>query len=189
MRYAEKNSTPVRWLVKVFLMGVPLFLISTIGFGQALPSVAINHPQTTIKVTHFGYCRVCPKFSVVLASDGRVIFEGKEKVKSIGQAEGVIPSSKALDLSKMLESIGFWTLSNEYINSMTPDAEWYEITFQKDGQSKAIRFNVRSGETGIKLYRFVRTFDATVNVRQWICPAPERDGIICADGNWTMPTF
>jgi hypothetical protein len=186
----ENNPVTLPLIFRLSVCGALFLLMVSQGvLAQTTPSPGSDRPATKITVTHLGGCRSCPKFALTVFDDGRVEFDGRDKVKTMGRAEGIVEIEQASALAKTLESFGFWNLSDEYINKMSPDAEVFEIVFEKDKRMKSLRFNVISGEPGIHLYRFVKTFDATANVRQWVCPTPEMNSIICHEGNWVLPAF
>ena len=162
--------------------------IASVGFAQVLTNTSSQSLQS-IKVRHFGVCKSCPAFDITLFSSGLVVFNGHVKVNSRGNFTGNVSKEAVESLISELESIGIWSLSTEYIDSLVNDAELYEIALQKNGVQKTVKFNQISGRPGIDLYRMVMKVDASANVRQWICPAPIMNSFVCGSDAWSMPTF
>lgn len=59
----------------------------------------------------------CPSYTVSIHGDGRVVYEGRKNVANLGQREATIEPQSVLELLNHIYSVGFFSMSNDYIYS------------------------------------------------------------------------
>jgi hypothetical protein len=80
----------------------------------------------------------CPTFSVKIATNGLVIYEGKENVDKIGIYKSKLSKDQLNELTDKFNKANFFSFKNSYKSSMM-DLPTKFITYSKNGQKKRIK--------------------------------------------------
>jgi hypothetical protein len=117
----------------------------------------------------FGFC---PDYTVSIAGDGQVTYEGRRFVNVVGTQTATIPAADVQALLARFDAIGFERLNNEYRAHVT-DLPTFIVTLERNGRTKRV---LDYGGTGAGMPASVRQLqdeiDRVANTGRWVL----RDG-------------
>lgn len=142
-------------------------------------------PQNMMIKLARNYCSgTCPVYEVTVYADGKVVFEGKQNVKTQGKAEDQIGQEQVKQLIAEVEKAAYFSLNDKYKNdrdgcttSLT-DKPSVNISIRFGGKEKTIDHYYYCREEGKEinfgkvypqpLYQLESKIDEIVNTKQWI---------------------
>ncbi|MFD3163763.1 DUF6438 domain-containing protein [Herpetosiphon sp. NSE202] len=117
----------------------------------------------------------CPVYEVTIDHTGKVVYEGKDFVKIVGQAETNISNEQLLTLINAFVERNYWDYQASYnegpecVGGSATDNPGAATSITMNGKSKAVwhYYGCRgfAGEDG--LFALEKLIDTTVNVKQW----------------------
>ena len=127
---------------------------------------------TLERTTCFG---TCPAYKVSIYGDGLVIYEGREFVKTKGDADGRITKDQVQQLVREFEKIGYVKLEDEYSMDKNCPQGWTDaptaITTlsQNDKTKKVVHYQGCRGLPALdQLTALEDKIDEVVNTKRWI---------------------
>ncbi len=128
---------------------------------------------TLERSTCFG---TCPSYIVTLASDGRVTWEGRDYVKTIGSATAQIKSEDFNKLAREFERIRFATLDDKYepgtrgCPKSATDNPSAQTSIRINGKTKSVLhyYGCRDSEVLRTLTALERKIDEVIGTERWI---------------------
>jgi len=127
---------------------------------------------TLERSTCFG---TCPAYKISIYGDGLVIYEGKELVKTKGDADGRITKEAVQQLVREFEKIGYLKLDDEYSTDKNCPEGWTDaptaITSltQNDKTKRVVHYYGCRGLPVLEqLTALENKIDEAVNTKRWI---------------------
>lgn len=116
-----------------------VILLATL-FIAACASVAPPAPADDVRISLtrtrcFGFC---PDYTVTIASDGEVTYEGRGFVAVTGVQHAQIPREDVSRLLARFDAIGFTSLRDEY-SARATDLPTYTLSLTRNGRTKSVR--------------------------------------------------
>lgn len=131
-----------------------------------------------------GQCGKCPVYTISIYDTGKVIYEGKENVKTKGLVESKIDRSELEQLIQLFENSQFFKLNNKYdrgencSDPVLSDSPYAFISFSDGKTVKSVRHYLGCVETTNlredvskdlnTLFKLEESVDKSVNSKQWI---------------------
>jgi hypothetical protein len=106
----------------------------------------------------------CPDYSVMVQSDGRVVFEGRHFTKVKGKATANIDRAKLVEIANEIKKADFFSLDPFYSENVT-DHPTYTLTVAMGGQRKQVE---SYATRPIRLEILMDRIDQILNTEQWI---------------------
>jgi uncharacterized protein DUF6438 len=118
----------------------------------------------------------CPVYKISIYEDGRVEFEGKEFVKTVGKAEGTISKSALEDLIREFEKIDYFNLDENYgegnkkCRELWTDNPTATTSLNWKDQKKTVHhyYGCRGSAILDQLTDLENKIDKTVHTERWI---------------------
>src|SRR5258706_8044593 len=118
----------------------------------------------------------CPSYIVTLASDGKVTWEGRDFVKTIGKATAQIRPEAFDKLVKEFEKIKFATLDDKYETGTrgcpesATDNPSAQVSIRTNGKTKGVLhyYGCRDSEVLRKLTALERKIDEVIGTERWL---------------------
>ncbi|XSG77645.1 DUF6438 domain-containing protein [Herpetosiphon llansteffanensis] len=117
----------------------------------------------------------CPIYHVTIDATGKVTYQGKDFVKTVGQAEASISNEQLLTLINAFVASNYWNYKVSYefagpeCNGMMSDMPDANTSITMNGTTKSVRHYYGcegfAGEAELKALEAL--IDTTVNVKQW----------------------
>jgi ankyrin repeat protein len=90
-----------------------------------------------IGLSRSGCLGTCPSYSVEIAGDGSVTYDGRSFVTFTGHHRGFTPPRNVIDLVRQFEKADFYSLADKYTTSVT-DNPTYTLNISIDGMRKQV---------------------------------------------------
>ena len=136
-------------------------------------SLIASMPVITLeRTTCFG---TCPAYKLTIFDDGKVVFEGKDFVKTKGKAKGRITKARVADLLREFDRIDYVKLDDDYGEGNKCPEGWTDYpsaitSLTRDGKQKTVRHYL--GCRGLPILDQLTTLenkiDQVANTRRWI---------------------
>lgn len=121
-----------------------------------------------IRLERRGCYVLCPVYTVTLASDGVVTYEGSEFVGTKGRRTRQIPRAEVEALAKKLESEGFFTMSwKDPCKDVVYDLAKADVTLVAGGRSRTIFHDHGNRCVPEKLIALEDEIDRVARVEEW----------------------
>ncbi len=160
-------------LVK-YLIPAAIVLILVVSFfipkkhNEPIPSSDFSKDDviTLDRTACFGYC---PDYSLIIHSDGRVIYKGRSYVRVIGKREGAISPEDFKKLADEFYKIDYFTLKDVYDTNFE-DVPAITTSITIDGKTKKVINKYVAEELPdeiIKLNELQNNIDKAANTEKW----------------------
>jgi len=113
-----------------------------------------------------------PDYSIIIRGDGKVFYEGRKNVGTIGFAEKNISEEKVLSLLSEFKKIDFFSLDKNFVNNNSQEYNSISISLSTDGSNnmkiKKISFSDNAEEVPDSLKELSNKIDKVVNSSEWV---------------------
>ena len=137
-----------------------------------------KQPELTLKMFRTDCVKDCPVYSLVIQSDGDVVFEGVRNTKTRGTIEDKLSEEKIKELLNEIGKADFFSLTDSYTeesNNCSIYKTDYPITLiliNLNGRKKYIKNDLgcwnKEGVFPQKLYNLENKIDEIVETKRWI---------------------
>ena len=114
----------------------------------------------------------CPVYSVNVASDGVVQFDGEQHVAQVGEAKRQISADDFERLARAVDEAGYFELSDEDLASGVRATDMSTLTFtvRRDGEDKTVEFyeGFIEAPANKKLRELARQIDNVAGTDEWV---------------------
>ncbi|MFC1956146.1 DUF6438 domain-containing protein [Chloroflexota bacterium] len=110
----------------------------------------------------------CPVYKLTIFGDGKVVYEGKDFVRTRGRAETTISHARIEQLVSEFEKVNYFSLNDKYTERTITDAPSVITSITIDGKSKSIEHYHGDFNAPKQLTELEDEIDAIVNSNQWI---------------------
>ena len=117
----------------------------------------------------------CPAYKISIYGDGLVIYEGREFVKTKGDADGRITKEQVQQLVREFEKIGYFKLADEYSldkncpNAWTDAPTYITSLTQNEKTKRVLHYQGCAGLPVLEqLTALEDKIDEVVNTKRWI---------------------
>lgn len=118
----------------------------------------------------------CPVYTVNLAADGTITFEGEQFVATMGTATRTITAREVAALMHSMEGDGFFELDDRYTygdkgcGQYHTDAPRVILTLRMDGRTKTVEHDYGCNDAPAPLRVMQERVDSVAGVSRWIGP-------------------
>lgn len=161
-----------------------MFVLGASGCAQHAPrGAAAGAPRgapdpareaTTVTLERTPCFGTCPVYALTLTSDGRVVFEGRRFVDSIGTFTAHIAASAFDALLHQFDEQQFFTLDDRYVmgekncQPYATDAPTAISSITARGQTKRVEHDAGCASAPARLQEIERAIDQAAGVARWI---------------------
>jgi hypothetical protein len=134
--------------------------------------------ENRVSLRRMGCYGTCAMYTVVLWSDGRVFYEGREYVGKRGIAEARVSQEKFTQLSELIVSDGFFSFEDSYIKKCkVSDLPFAIITVKLGSKEKSVEFPAHcpADANADGLWEISKLIDAAANTSRWVKGTPEQE--------------
>lgn len=157
----------MKWIFLFVLVLTPLPVAAQASLTQPADRITLE------RTVCFG---VCPDYTVTVAADGTVTFEGRRFTKVTGTATGRISRAAFRRLVRDFQAINYFALADEYAPGtkvcpeMVTDLPSANTSIQLKGKMKSVRHYLGCGRKGIlaKLTALEKKIDKVTGTQKWI---------------------
>ncbi len=150
-------------------------LLSLVGSGsiscQSAGSgnnTAAVPPDTVITLERTACRGTCPVYTLAVSADGKVVFNGKDYVKSKGTQEANIGSEKVSQIISEFNKINYYSLNDTYTQFTITDQSNVITSITTRGKSKTIKHYLGDLGAPRELTALEDKVDEIVGSSQWI---------------------
>lgn len=144
------------------------------GVDSADPPAAAVSSESRVTMERGPCYGTCPVYSVAIAADGTVTFDGERHVASTGTMTHRIESAAAAALLQSLAADGFYELADTYVYKAAAcgmyhtDAPTVTLTLVLDGRTKTVQHDQGCRDAPESLNRMQARIDSVAGVSRWI---------------------
>jgi CRISPR/Cas system CMR-associated protein Cmr3 (group 5 of RAMP superfamily) len=155
---------------KYFLtvVAISLLLVSTSGCVATLTAASNDLDDEVIMLKRTACFGFCPVYTLTIYSDGTVVYEGEEFVKTQGRVETTIDQEKIKQLVSEFEAVGYFSLNDGYVEHTITDAQTVITSITIDGKTKTIEHYHGDLNAPEQLTELENKIDEIVDSNQWI---------------------
>lgn len=108
----------------------------------------------------------CPDYSLIIHSDGKILYEGRRYVATKGKKQGRISTSHVKKLLAEFDRIGFSSLKDRY-DAIATDGAVTKTFIMAAGRSKQVA-NCHPSRAPEGLYNLEKMIDEISNSKRWV---------------------
>lgn len=108
----------------------------------------------------------CPDYSLLVYSDGKVVYEGRHYVAVKGRREGHISEAQVRQLFNEFCRIRYFSLKDRY-NPIAQDGAITKTSIRADGKKKEI-VNCHPSQAPEDLYQLEKMIDEVARSKRWV---------------------
>jgi len=144
------------------------------GVDTANPPAAVVSSDSRVTMERGPCYGACPVYSVAIAADGTVTFDGERHVEATGTSTQRIEPAAAAELLRSLDADGFFELADRYVYKEAAcglyhtDAPVVTLTLVLDGRTKTVQHDQGCRDAPESLGRMQSRIDSVAGVSRWI---------------------
>jgi uncharacterized protein DUF6438 len=164
-----------------------LLLWPLAAFADATPPAAKTGaaPTVIVELHRSGCYGTCPVYDLVIYSDGRVDYQGRQFVKERGARTAKLAPADLAALHAAFAKAKYFELADKYTNYEVTDNPSALTMYRNDGRTKSIDHYYGDRSAPAALSDLESRIDAIVRVERWIGTRKERDAARGERGrNW-----
>jgi hypothetical protein len=155
--------------------------------GNSAAARGADVPRDTVITLERTVCfGTCPDYKIIIHGDGRLVYEGRRFVKTVGAVESTVTQEQLRQLVAEFEKADYFSLCDEYPSSCDRcPTDWTDnpsanTSIQINGKKKSIRHYYGCQEKSEhyavypqKLYQLESRIDEIVGSARWVAGKTE----------------
>ncbi|MBI1849023.1 MAG: hypothetical protein HYR85_01635 [Planctomycetes bacterium] len=119
-----------------------------------------------------------PAYTVTVFEDGRIRYDGRGNVCTVGRREARASPRQMKDLQRLFETSAFWHLDNAYLADRITCRPWVVVSWRRNGRTKTVRHYEGDEEAPVRLVDLERRLDELLETERWVGTEPEREALL-----------